>query len=157
MKSKPSGIRSDFLYAFYSSHISIESCKEDDNGAYSKPSTATKLFYVQFGDGNIKKITVCHSENDTLCINNRVGRKHVKKTVSPKNACELTRQYRYSKSNPGFVHIIATTKRCRLWKISAITFQSTRMNKSQRNLSWADTAMPKNQLLQYITEQMPQF
>ena len=122
MKSKPSGIRSDFLYALYSSHISIESCKADDNGAYSNPSTATKLFYVQFGDGNIKKITVCHSENETLYINNRVGRKHVKKTVSPKNACELTRQYRYSKSNPGFVHIIATAKRCKLWKISAITF-----------------------------------
>ena len=116
LKLKPSGIRSDFLCTLNSSHISIELCKADDNGAYSSPSSATKLFYVQFGDGNITEITVCHSENDTLYINIRVGRKYVKETLSPENVYKLTRQCRYSKSNPGFVHIIATAKRQKFLK-----------------------------------------
>ena len=75
-----------------SSHISIESCKADDNGAYSNPSTASKLFHLPFGDCNITEIIVCHSENDTLYINKQVGKKYVKEMVSSENIYKLTCQ-----------------------------------------------------------------
>ena len=52
-KSKPSGIRSDFLCTLDSDNISIKSCKADDNGAYSAAAVIKKLFRVQFENNNL--------------------------------------------------------------------------------------------------------
>ena len=70
-KSKPSGIRSAFLCTLDSDNISIESCKADDNGAYSAAAVIKKLYRVQFENNNIADITVCHSENDSVYVNKR--------------------------------------------------------------------------------------
>ena len=45
-----------------------------------------------------------------------MGRKYVKEMVPAENVYELTRYYRYSKANPGFVHIITTAKRYNFFK-----------------------------------------
>ena len=112
-KTKPSGIRENFMCTLDSSNIPIKSCKADDNGAYGNSGTSNRIFKVTLGEnGEIKSASTCRKDNNgRLFINKRLGRRYMKENVDSSDVYELMRTYRHSKANQGFVHILVTAKR----------------------------------------------
>ena len=112
-KTKPSGVRKNFMCTLDSSNIPIESCKADDNGAYGNSGTSNRIFKVTLGEnGEIKSASPCRKDNNgRLFINKRSGRRYIKENVDSSDVYELTRTYRHRKANQGFVHILVTAKR----------------------------------------------
>ena len=96
-----------------SSNIPIESRKADDNGAHGKSGTSNQIFKVTLGEnGEIKSASTCQKDNNgRLLINKRLGRRYIKENVDSSDVYELTRTYRHSKANQGFVYMLVTAKR----------------------------------------------
>lgn len=114
-KSKPMGIRHNYVCTLDLSKVSLDMARADDNGAYIRKGSPRKLYYVKVDDCEAE-VTPAKAENGVYFIHERnddptvIGSRYRKRFVAKTDVYELQRHYRVSKLND-FTHVIITVKR----------------------------------------------
>ena len=114
MKQKPVGIRKNFFCTLDRENIPVSSAKADDNGAYVRRGNFKSLIHVTFDTAQkvIMNTRTCRKDdNSALYLNERVGSGYKRAYIENEDVFELSREYRQSKANPTFSHMIATARR----------------------------------------------
>ena len=112
-KCKPVGVRENFFCTLDRRIVSLESARADDNGAYLNKGTTKRFFKVTFrDDGEITSTRTCHFDKqaDKLYITVRSGKAYNKVYLEEdeyNDVYALSKQYRISKNNSGFRHILS--------------------------------------------------
>ena len=113
-KRRPVGIRDNFICTLDRRVVPIRKCRSDDNGVFLKKGAPKRFYDVTFDDhGNIQcTIVQWNADRKQFYINVREGAKYVKEYLkSSENVYQLTKEYRESKHNAGFTHVIAYARK----------------------------------------------
>ena len=96
--------------------VPIESARSDDNGAYIRSGTSKRFFLVEWskdGKNSIIGSQTCKIDNtnNSLYINVREGSRYNKVMANRDKVYELAKEYRHSKANSNFQHVIAYVRK----------------------------------------------